>query len=72
VFYIFCPILIEFAADEVQGNLWGPCEYCEDWCYQSHTVVRGINEFLSILPHLLCNLVEIHYKRSSRNTAEHL
>ena len=49
VFYIFCPILTEFATDEVQGNLWGPCEYCEVWCYQSHTVVRDINEFLSIL-----------------------
>jgi len=49
VLYIFCPILLEFATDEVQGNLWCPCEHCEDWCYQSHTVVRGINEFHSIL-----------------------
>jgi hypothetical protein len=49
VFYIFLPIRIKFGTGDVHNHLLSDCKFRENLRPESHTLVRGINEFLSAL-----------------------
>jgi hypothetical protein len=58
IFYT-CAIWIELT-EYIHENLLTGSEFCENWCSESDTFLRGINEFLSLLAtlSLLSNLGE--------------
>jgi hypothetical protein len=44
-----CAIWIELDTEDIHKNLLISSEFCENWCSESNTFLRGINEFLSLL-----------------------
>lgn len=47
IFYT-CAIWIEIKED-IHKNLFISCEFCENWCSENDTFLRGINQFLLLL-----------------------
>jgi hypothetical protein len=51
--------------------LWN-FRFHEGQCSESHTLVKGVNVFVSITSMWVSYLSEIQYERSAHNTIEHL
>jgi len=43
IFSIFHSIIVKLGAGDVNRNYWMVCEFCENRCSESHSLVKGIN-----------------------------
>jgi len=59
MFNIFRIILIKFGTGDVHRNLLSDSEFRENWWSESHTLLEGVHEFLSVLSTFLPDFDEI-------------
>jgi hypothetical protein len=46
IFSVFCSIIVKFGTEDIHRNYWMVCEFCENRCSESHSLVKGINWYL--------------------------
>jgi hypothetical protein len=63
---------VEFGLEDACVMQLSGGEFRENRHSESHTLLRGMNEFLSVLSTLMSDLGEIRYKRPAHNAVEHL
>jgi hypothetical protein len=53
---------MKFSIDDVDIILQIICEFHDNWCHESYTLLQGINDVLPILSTFLSNLDNIQYR----------
>jgi len=48
ILYTFCLMRIEFGTED-QSIMLGICQFCENWCSECHSLLKGEHEILPLL-----------------------
>jgi hypothetical protein len=68
--YIPCRTSMKFGIKFLYKKLSKKLEFCENRLRDSHSLARGINEFLPVLPTFVTHVGKFRYKISPRNVNE--
>jgi hypothetical protein len=63
---------VKFSTEVLYRKLPSKCEFRENRYSERHNLLKGVNEFTSVFPHLSPNLGEIWYRGSEHKALKHL